>query len=148
MDLIVVSLSELLPGKAAGDAPWFSCLWPAGTILVSASLASCGGHVPWIFVTSSPPLPYVLLADRAVAFPCGTNGKPIRCGTGGAGKRGAFLVVGGGTNRIAPSSHPRRSAAASVSLLYLQVRNDVTVLQRICSPRMVSTRRKLEAKLV
>jgi hypothetical protein len=71
---------------------------------------------------------------------------PIRCGTGGVGKRGALLVVGGGTSRGAPSSHPRWSAAASVSLLGLQVRNDVKVCQQICSPLMVSTLTKSGAQ--
>jgi hypothetical protein len=134
MDSVVVSLSKLFPGEAAGDAPWCSCPWPAGTMLVSASLALGGGQVPWISVASSPLLPYVLLEERAVAFPRGTNAMPIRCGTGGAGRQNSPLVVAGGTNRGAPSSHPRRSAAGSVSLLGLQVRNDVTVRQRICSP--------------
>jgi hypothetical protein len=55
-------------------------------------------------------------------------------------------VVAGGTNLGAPSSHPRRSAAASVSLLSIQVRNDVTVRQRICSPRTVSILTKTGAQ--
>jgi hypothetical protein len=139
MDSVVVSLSKLLPGEAAGDAPWCSCQWPAGTVLVSASLASGAGRVPWISVSSSQLLILVPLADRAVAFPRGTNAMPIRCGTDDAGRRGALLVVAGGTNRGAPSSHPRWSSEASVPLLSLQVRNDVTVRQRICSPRTVFT---------
>jgi hypothetical protein len=40
-------------------------------------------------------------------------------------------VVAGRMNRGAPSSYSQRSAAASVSLLDLQVRNDVTIRQRI-----------------
>jgi hypothetical protein len=54
MDSVVVSLSKLLPGEAAGDVPWCSCPWPAGTMLVSASLALEGGQVSWISVASSP----------------------------------------------------------------------------------------------
>jgi hypothetical protein len=71
---------------------------------------------------------------------------PISCGTGGAGRRDALLVVGGGTNLGAPSSHPRRSVAASVLLLGLQVRNDVTVRLRICLQRKLSTLTKAGAK--
>jgi hypothetical protein len=54
---VVVSLSNFLPGQAAGDAPLCSCPWPAGTMLVSASLASGGGQVPWISIAFSPLLP-------------------------------------------------------------------------------------------
>jgi hypothetical protein len=61
-------------------------------------------------------------------------------------KMGDLLVAGGGTSRGAPSSHPRRNATASVSLLGLQVRNDVTVHLRICLQRMVSTRTKAGAQ--
>jgi hypothetical protein len=82
--------------------------------------------------------------DREVAFPRGTNAMPI-CGTGSAGRRGVLLVVKGGTNRGVPSSHLRR-AAASVSLLGLQVRNDMTVHLRLFSPRMVSTLTKAGAQ--
>jgi hypothetical protein len=57
MDSVVVSLSKLLPGEAAGDAPWCSCPRPAGTMIASASLASGGEHVPGIFVAFSPPQP-------------------------------------------------------------------------------------------
>jgi hypothetical protein len=57
MDSVVVSLSKLLPGEAAGDAPWCSCPWTASTMLVSGSLASGAGRVPWISVASSQLLP-------------------------------------------------------------------------------------------
>jgi hypothetical protein len=43
MDSVVVSLSKLLPGVATGNAPWCSCPWPAGIMIVSASLASGEG---------------------------------------------------------------------------------------------------------
>jgi hypothetical protein len=39
MDSVVVSLSKFLPGEAADDEHWFSSLWPAGTMIASASLA-------------------------------------------------------------------------------------------------------------
>jgi hypothetical protein len=45
MDPVVVSVSKFLPEETAGDAPWCSCPWAAGTMLVSASLASGGGQV-------------------------------------------------------------------------------------------------------
>jgi hypothetical protein len=57
MDSVVVSLSKLLPGEAAGDAPWCSCPWPTGTMLVLASLALGRGQVLRISVASSPLLP-------------------------------------------------------------------------------------------
>jgi hypothetical protein len=57
MDSVVVSLSKLLPGEAAGDAPWCSCPCPAGTMITFASLALGGGQVLWISVASSPLLP-------------------------------------------------------------------------------------------
>jgi hypothetical protein len=57
MDSVVVFLSKILPGEEAADAPWCSCLWPAGTMIVLVSLASGGGQVLWICVASSLLLP-------------------------------------------------------------------------------------------
>jgi hypothetical protein len=115
---------------------------------VSSLAAQYRGKVLSISVAFSPLLPSVLLEDKSVAFPCGTNAMPIRCGTNGARSRDALQVVGRGTNRGAPSSHPRRSAAVSVSLLGFQVRSAVIVRQLICSQRMVSTRTKAGSHLI
>jgi hypothetical protein len=95
---------------------------------VSSLAAQYRGKVLSISVAFSPLLPSVLLEDKSVAFPCGTNAMPIRCGTNGARSRDALQV--------------------SVSLLGLQVRSAVIVRQLICSQRMVSTRTKAGSHLI